>query len=451
MPIRVGKRVSESDVILSADTVRYRLQENGHARARVEYNIQVDSLNNTAVVEFVLYPGHYCRIGQTRIRGLKQVSEGTARRELTYHEGDPYAPSTLSATRRRLLRLETFRMVRTEVDLTQPSDTLLVMIHTEEGNRYKVRTGGGYDTDERTHVQTEFTDLNFFGRGRRFSMLGRVSEINRRVEGRLFWPHTPYNATDITLIPAWSLETRPGYSVEKQTNTTILSAEPLDKVSLSLSNEVGAETVRDSTSTLVSIETFSISWDTRDNPLVPRNGHLLTLNTSESGAFYRTTNRWWRLQVHGRVLIPMDKFTVFAAKTESGVMGPLHDSNVTPINERFYLGGASTVRGWKQDHLSPRNPEDSSVPIGGNFAFHITGEIRRDVWGPVGLILFVDAGNVWKDLESTEILDLYPSAGLGIRFLTLVGPLRVDFGYQLRHNPYGENPLGIHLSLGSPF
>jgi outer membrane protein insertion porin family len=325
------------------------------------------------------------------------------------------------------------------------------MIHAEEGNRYKIRTGGGYDIDERMHVQTEFTDLNFFGRARRFSMLGRISEINRKVEGRLFWPHTPYNATDITLIPAWSLESRPGYTVEKRTNTTILSATPLEKVSISVSNEFGREAVRDSLETTVSIETFSVSWDTRDNPLVPRKGHLLTLTSSESGAFYRMTNRWWRLHLHGRVLVPVDRFTTFAAKSESGIMGPLYESNVTPVNERFYLGGASTVRGWKQDHLSPRNPEDASVPVGGNFTYHVTGEIRRDVWGPVGLILFADAGNVWSDIGRARIFDLYPSAGLGIRFLTLVGPLRVDFAYQLRDNPFGEPPFGIHLSLGSPF
>ena len=132
-------------------------------------------------------------------------------------------------------------------------------------------------------------------------------------------------------------------------------------------------------------------------------------------------------------------------------MGPLHESNVTPVNERFYLGSASTVRGWQPDHLSPRNPEDSSRPIGGDFTYHLTGEIRRDVWGPVGLILFADAGNVWADARTAKVFVLFPSAGLGIRFLTLVGPLRVDFGYQLHKNPYGESRLGIHLSLGSPF
>ncbi|MBU0692730.1 BamA/TamA family outer membrane protein, partial [bacterium] len=450
MPIKVGKRLSLSDVATSADTLRYRLKEIGHARARVEYTIQVDSTNNSAVVEFILYPGSFCYLGQTRIRGLKQVSEGTARRELTYHEGEPFAPSALAATRRRLLRLETFRMVRTDVDLTQPSDTLTVFIHTEEGNRYKIRTGGGYGTLDRAHVQTEFSDLNFFGRARRFSVLARVSEISRKIEGRLFWPHTPWNATDITLVPAWKLETSP-VAVESKTGTSILSASPLEKTSISLSNEVGRETVRDSTETTISIETLSLSWDTRDNPLIPRQGHLITFAVSESGAFYRTTNRWWRVNLHGRVLIPANKFTVFAAKAEGGVMGPAHDSNVTPINERLYLGGTASVRGWGSNKLSPRDPNDINKEIGGNFDYTVSTEIRRDIWGPVGLILFADAGNVWKDIDEADIFNLYTAAGLGLRFLTMVGPIRIDGGYQLRPNPYDEPRFAIHLSLGSTF
>jgi outer membrane protein assembly factor BamA len=450
MPIRVGKRLSLSDVSTSADTLRYRLKEIGHARALVEYTVQIDSAMNSAVVEFILYPGPFCYMGQTRIRGLKQISEGTARRELTYHEGESFAPSKLAATRRRLLRLETFRMVRTDVDLEQPGDTLMVIVNTEEGNRYKLRTGGGYGTKDRAHVQSEFSDLNFFGRGRRFSVLARVSEISRKIEGRLFWPHTPWNATDITLIPAWKLDTDP-VAVESKTGTSILSAAPLEKTSISVSNEVGREIVRDSTETTISIETISLSWDTRDNPLIPRKGHLISLSASESGVFYRTTNRWWRLNLHGRVLIPADKFTIFAAKAEGGIMGPAHDSEVTPVNERFYLGGGGSVRGWGNNKLSPRDPEDMTKPIGGNFAYSFTGEIRRDIWGPVGLILFADAGNVWKDAKESGLFDLYTAAGLGLRFLTPVGPIRVDGGYQLRANPYNENRFAIHLSLGSTF
>ncbi|MDD5088646.1 MAG: BamA/TamA family outer membrane protein, partial [bacterium] len=78
-------------------------------------------------------------------------------------------------------------------------------------------------------------------------------------------------------------------------------------------------------------------------------------------------------------------------------------------------------------------------------------ELRHNIWGPVTLALFCDAGNVWKNERVCQPLDLYPSAGAGLLFLTMVGPLRVDFAHQLRPNPEDERPWALHFSLGTPF
>jgi outer membrane protein insertion porin family/translocation and assembly module TamA len=456
IPIKIGKRLAASDIRISADTLRYKLREIGHARARVETRVETDSLRYTARLTFILYPGHFAWLGMTRISGLKQIEEQTARRELTYHELDPYSPVKLEGTRRKLVRLEAFTFVGVEADTTTPGDTLTVHIRTEEGTRYRVRFGGGYDTEERARGEVEFKDLNFFGRGRRFTFSGKLAELIRRAEIRLFWPHTPWNATDITLAPKWQIEFEQGFVLETQSGTTILSASPLERVNISMSNEAGRVRRRDKTDSTTttytkSVETASMGWDTRDNPLVPRNGHFLGLTLSESGAFYRTTLRWWRALLQGKVLIPANKFTVLAGKSELGIMGPLHDATETPIEERFYLGGPSTVRGWGRKALSPRTDDEKHTPIGGDIAFHFTTEIRRDIWGPVGVIAFCDVGNVWRNREALKPLNLYPSAGLGLAFLTPVGPVRTDVGYQLRPNPYGEAQWAFHFSLGTPF
>ena len=457
LPITLGQRLAASALQSSADTLASRLREIGHARARVEFRVIADSLRNTAEVVFDLYPGSFCYLGQTRLTGLKQLSESTARRELTYHEFEPFSPSTLEDTRLKLVRLEIFTFVSVRADTSVRGDTLPVWIETQEGWRYRMRVGAGYDTEERSRASVEFVDLNFLGRGRRLTWENSIAEIRRRTEARLFWPHTPWNATDITLAPKWEFAIEPGYRLETQSASTILSAMPLRKVSVSLSNEVGTARRRDlveSTtrrSYLKSVETASAAWDTRDNPLVPRSGHVLSMSASESGAFYRTSLRWWRAMMAGRAFVPASRFTVLAAKSEIGVMGPLHDSPVTPIEERFYLGGPSTVRGWARNHLSPRAGDTERTPVGGNFSFYLTTELRHNVWGPVTVALFCDAGNVWKNEREWKLPDVYPSAGAGLLFLTMVGPLRVDFAHQLRSNPEGERPWAIHFSLGTPF
>jgi len=463
LPIRSGKRLSQTDLQLSADTLRYRLRLIGHARAAVSFDTMLVARDSADVV-FHLNAGPFCRFGQTRITGLKQVAEGTARRELTFREYEPYSPAELDETRKRLLRLETFRMVRADVDLAQESDTLDVLIRTEEGNRYIVRTGSGYDTEEGVHVSGELSDLNFFGRARRFKSEARASDvfnepkkIDRKIGFSLFWPHTPLEATDVTITPSWEYEYDVGTIIRTTSATTRLSAAPLPKVALALANEFGRQEVRvDSAGgrndfSSISIETFSLGWDTRDNPLVPRRGQVLSLTFAESGLLWDLQDRWWRAVMGGRLLVPADRFTVFAMRGEMGYMGTLHDSPSTPIQERLKLGGVSNIRGWGRNKIGPRADEDRSVVIGGNFSAFSSFEVQRDIWGPMSAILFTDVGNVWNETAQARFNDLYTTGGLGLRFLTLVGPIRVDFGYQLRENPYGEQRWAIHILLGSAF
>lgn len=463
LPIREGKRLSQTDLHIAADTLRYRLRLIGHARADVTFDTLLVTADSADVI-FHLNAGPFCRFGQTHITGLKQVAEGTARRELAYREFDPYSPTRLDETRKRLLRLETFRMVRADVNLEQESDTLDVLIRTEEGNRYIVRTGSGYDTEEGVHVSGELSDLNFFGRARRFKMETKASDvfnetkkIDRKVGFSLFWPHTPLNSTDVTITPSWEYEFDVGTIIRTTSATTRLSAAPLPKVALSVANEFGRQEVRvDSAGTVtnvssISIETFAIGWDTRDNPLVPRRGQVLSLTLAESGLLWDLPDRWWRAVVAGRVLIPANRFTVFALRSEVGFMGTLYDSPTTPIQERLKLGGVSNIRGWGRNKIGPRAEEDQSVVVGGNYSAFATVEVQRDIWGPVSAILFADGGNVWNESAQARLTDLYTTGGAGLRFLTLVGPIRVDFGYQLRENPFGEQPWAIHVLLGSAF
>lgn len=475
LPIRIGKRLSITDLEISADTLRYRLRLIGHARARVTFDTLLVT-GDSADVVFNLHAGPFCRFGQTSITGLKQVAEGTARRELVYTEFDPYTPQSLDESRKRLLRLETFRMVRADVDLAQTSDTLDVLIRTEEGNRYIVRTGAGYDTEEGVHLSGELSDLNFFGRARRFTLETAVSnllsdpqrldtaglfndtkEIDRKIGFSLFWPHTPLNSTDITISPNWEYLYNVGTITRTTSAQTSISSAPIPKVAVALSNKFGRQEVKvDSSgsqtqSSSISIESFSIGWDTRDNPLVPRSGHVLSLNVAESGLLWNIEDRWWQTKIAGRVLIPANRFTVFAMRGEVGFMGTLHDSPQTPIQERFRLGGVSNIRGWGRNLIGPRAEDDDKLVLGGNHSLYGTLEMQRDIWGPMGLILFADAGNVWPEAHDARLDDLYTTAGVGLRFLTLIGPIRADFGYQLRQNDLGERPWAIHILLGSAF
>jgi len=459
MPIRIGKRLPLAALRAAADTLAYKLQEIGYARAHADYQLVVDTLRNAARVTITMYAGRLCRFGTTHISGLKQVNESTARRELAYRVGDVYSPLKLEDTRRRLVRLETFTFVNVKTDTAAPGDTLTVWISTEEGWRYRVRFGGGYDTEDEAHATVEFTDLNFFGAAKRFTLTGSLSKFQRQGQVRFFWPHVPWQPIDLTLLPTWALQLEKAFHTESQTATTILSGTPLRKVTASVSNEFGVSRTsfkKESGDSLgptqfTSIESFSAGWDTRNNPLVPTGGHFIGITLTESGLFYRTDQRWWKALLSARGLYPATHFITLAGKAEFGILEPLYGATETPIDRRFFLGGPTTVRGWQRQQLSPRDPNQIHTPIGGDLQFNISAEVRQNIYGPFSTAVFADAGNVWFRSKLWKPLDLFTTAGVGAMVLTPVGPVRVDFGYQVRRNPYGEQPWAFHFSLGTPF
>lgn len=456
MNIHVGGRLASSAISAAADTIAHELRKSGYARASVTTDVRVDTLSSAGFVTFTPIPGSYCLLGQTRIVGLKQVSEGTARRELAYQEWDPYSPKKLDITRRNLVRLETFRFVGVRADTAVAGDTLPVFVSVEEGNRYRMRFGFGYNYPQLALADAEFKDLNFFGRGRRFTLNAGASIRLREVSARLFWPHMPWNRTDLTFMPAWRLRDEELGRFEEQLATTIFSFSPTTTTRLSLSNEVGRKIQLDApdsadASYFSSLETFSFGWDTRDNPLIPRRGHFVAVTVQESGAAYKTDRRWWKALLQTRLAIPDGKHRVIAGKLECGVMGPLFDDEATPQDVRFALGGPSTIRGWGFQRLSPRAPLDPDVVIGGDAMLNVTAEVRQNVWGPVTLALFADAANVWESREQISPFNLFPTTGGGLLFLTPVGPLRVDLATQLRLSGQPNSIQVISVSFGTPF
>lgn len=162
---------------------------------------------------------------------------------------------------------------------------------------------------------------------------------------------------------------------------------------------------------------------------------------------------YWK--IHERVQL--------AGRLETGLIIPFGDNPAAPIDLRYYLGGANSVRGWGLRRLSPRSKQDcgsdvpsyscGGIPIGGLTMVLANAEIRWKAFGPIILATFVDAGDVRLEEATYQLSDLYYSSGLGVRVDTPVGLIRADFGIRLNDPArFGnESRWAIHLGLGDAF
>jgi outer membrane translocation and assembly module TamA len=127
-----------------------------------------------------------------------------------------------------------------------------------------------------------------------------------------------------------------------------------------------------------------------------------------------------------------------------------------PASERFFAGGDSTVRGFALDRLGTIETLDpQGFPQGGNGLLVLNAELRAPYWKGVGLVGFVDAGNVFPLASDIEISEVRVATGFGVRYRSPIGPLRVDLGFKVnpRMLPDGTRERGsiFHISLGQAF
>jgi len=127
-----------------------------------------------------------------------------------------------------------------------------------------------------------------------------------------------------------------------------------------------------------------------------------------------------------------------------------------PFAKKYFLGGASSIRGWGRYEVSPLDP--SGLPVGGNSLVAASSELRASLHGALGGVVFVDAGNVWANAGGVDLNDLRYAVGAGLRYRTAIGPIRFDFGYQLNPidglivNGSGQTRRWrVHFSIGQAF
>jgi len=223
-------------------------------------------------------------------------------------------------------------------------------------------------------------------------------------------------------------------------------------------------------------------WDARNDPLFTTRGYYLQASVAEAGVLNGVESlrgfSYYRGELDMRRYFSFRKpfRSVLAGRLGAGAAKPIGEEDVAyiPLAERFYLGGASTIRGWGRNYLGPREETCESYVEGGAdgpasvedvcaaFTILPTGG-QASSWGslewrvamPYGvtLALFSDVGMVWDTLNDVSYTQFQPSAGVGFRYGTPIGPIRFDFAYRLRDEPAFANDrrYGLHFALSEAF
>ncbi|MDE3002399.1 MAG: BamA/TamA family outer membrane protein [Gemmatimonadota bacterium] len=523
LPIAQGDRLSTLAMDATRDSIIRRLSDNGYAYADVfrRVNRPGNPPSYDAVVTFEVVPGPATTYGDIRVEGVENLGVGTVLRTVQLRSGDPYRRAEIDEATTRLYGLEIVRNASvvpdTVVGMQDP--TVDVAITVQEGDAYRVRTGGGWSTAECLNLDARWTSRNFFGGGRTLSVRGRVGNIlasqfrddlcTQSGEGK-YADLTGLGAVDF--VQPWIFSTRNALSatlfVERQSLPDIFVRRAFGG-QIGLSRSVAQRTVLtgfyrpelselDATDVLFcsgflvcapsdikqleepnSLSPIGLSFtrDRSDDLLNPRSGYRILLDVEHAGRWTASDFRYDRIVAEASRYASAGR-VVFAARVRGGWVGSgdfegladqsQADSAAVAIvhpQKRFYTGGANSVRGFAQSRLGPRvllaDPptllsmqpgggmclpselEDRSCqadpgvpyeiqPIGGTRLLEANVELRFALGFAEGVI-FTDVGQAWAQDDpnlSFETLEFAP--GVGVRFASPVGPIRLDLAYRFR-------------------
>jgi len=461
LTLRVGQPFTQA----AYDESRARLErfylERGFAYVRVEKAAVVDTATDRARVTYSITRGPPAVFGTTRVAGTKHVAPRLVEREITYRAGEAYDPRKIEETQANIVGLRLFRSVAVApTNLAERSGIVDMAINVVEGPRREVQVGIGYGLEDELRGQLRWQHNDFFGGGRQLGFRLRGSSIVQAVEGEFRQPFflDPHQALVVPLTQ--TREEEPGF-----TDARIRLAPRVDrklphhlKVSLGYNIEYDdLSHVPDATIArldefrprgFVSSVTGVFERNTTLDLLDPRDGSVVNLTAEQAGGPWHGDYSFYRAAFEAKKYVPVWGTRVIAGRFRIGGGDGFGQSRDLPMFRRFFAGGINSTRGYGRYKVGPLT--DGGDPIGGRSLLEWNLEFRTPLYGGLGGVVFFDAGEVRIPSFSYNTADLQFGVGFGLRYQTIVGPIRVDLGFPLERPP-GEAGWQVHFSIGQAF
>lgn len=471
---RPGKPFSAKKLNDGTDNVRSLYKNNGYLFATIEAaeEIDDDAGNVDAAIRIDEDRPAYVRL--VGISGNVSTRDKVIRRELRLHPGEIYKENKLIRTVQRLHNLGYFDEIRPDIRVADREAGLvdLELDIVEKANTAKVNFGAGYSTLDGLVGTFSLSWANFDASKlpRIWKCKGAGQELRLSTEfGRRRTQYSigftePYlfdtkilgsfDLYDLSRIRPYYDEKRFGWNVtfgrplsEYVRGRTTYKFESVEVVSNFYDPQripvwVASDLGRKNTS--------SVSWgverDSRDSVFFPQAGSDNEVSLETAGSVFGGDVEFWRLTMASSWYFKHVWETVLAVRARGGYIDRYGATKTVPLYERFYLGGANTVRGYDEWEVGPRdiygNPEGGKTMFYTNFEYRIP--ISKEFFH---LIAFWDSGYCWRELRDINLQDLQSGVGGGIRVnIPMMGLLGIDYGYGLEAHS-GQ----IHFNIGSMF
>jgi outer membrane protein insertion porin family len=431
----------------------------GYAFAEVMPVVRKDETKQVVDVDYEVHKGDLVDFGRINIGGNNKTRDKVIRRELQVVEGQRYSKAKLERSMRNLRRLDYFEEVEIDTAKGDSADQMHLNVQVKEKPTRYMSIGGGFSSADQLFAVVQLAERNLFGRGQTLQFNGQLGTVSNRftlsfTEPWLFdiplaltveaynW-FREYDEYDKDAVGGRISGSYPVWDF-----TRFYLSYAYDVSDISDVEPFASQIIKDQEGEIVTSLIGSVlRRDNRDHTFLTTRGsdNSLTLNYAggvlggDAGFIKAILNSSWYFPLFW-------KFVGFL-HGKAGYITDV-DDGLVPVYEKFYLGGINSLRAFDSGDVSPRDPLTGDK-IGGDKMVLFNAELLFPILEDLGVrgVLFFDTGNSYLDEENITVESLKKDAGVGIRWFSPMGPMRLEWGYNLDPKP-GEPTSNIQFSMG---
>ncbi len=453
--LKLGMPAESAKIAEAQRLLIMKLAERSWPNARiVDRKFVVDRQRKTMSGRLQVDSGPSARFGAVTVEGAETVDPSYIRKLVTWRPGAKYDSREIMATRRALLGTGLFSTVSVDLsDAPTAGDARGVVIRVAENPHRTIGAGFSFSTDIGVGGEVFWEHRNFFGANETLGASVKAAQIEQSAELRLkkpaylhrdqaFLSSVAFTSKDTDAFDQLSLSGFVGLERQwtPQLRTIVGLAPSFDNVE---------DNDEERQFALLGLPA-SIFWDASDDRLDPARGFRLDFNTtpyvgtgSDTLAFVTAAvgvSAYHKIDEKGRYIL--------AGRARVGSLVGAETEEI-PATKRFFAGGGGSIRGYEFQSVGPLDSEND--PLGGRSLVEIGAEARIRLTDTIGVVPFVDGGSVFDDSYPTFDETIRWAAGLGLRYHTKIGPVRVDFGFPINGRDDVDDAFQFYISFGQAF
>lgn len=444
------------EAILDAeDRLLLLLEREGYPLAVItKREVVADQASHAIIVTFYLDSGPLALFGETEVCGNKKVLPEFFVPKIAWRYGDQYNPCYVQRTINALEQSGLFSSINITHDQAIDEDgTLPMHITVKTAKARSIAFGVGYATDLGGGVIAEWETRNLSGLGDKLSLTVNAWQILQQGQVRYVLPDFLCARQDLILSAEAEHEAVKAYREISFTLSSILERQWTDRLRFSyglMFTLLRNEHTDDNGEFNLTKVPLQIYWNGADSTIEPTEGMTFLFRTIPTLQTRRSLFGYCTNVFTATTYCPLDacRNYVLAGKATLGTIWGANRHAIPP-SERFYAGSDTLLRGYHYLTVSPLNHENK--PIGGRSLMVYSLEARMRVYDPFGLVLFYDVGNVYSGSIPQLDHKILQSAGIGFRYHTAVGPIRLDIAFPFTPRRHLDSAFQIYFSIGQSF